>query len=285
MARPLRIEYPGAFYHITSRGNAKMPIFDDDGDRECFIDILDDAVKRFNWLVHAYCLMDNHYHLLVEAVDGILSKGMRHLNGVYTQGFNRRHDRVGHTFQGRFQSILVNRESHLLELCRYVVLNPVRAGIVKQVGQYRWSSYRATAGLEEKPEFLTVDWILSQFDMKKAEAHTAYREFVDAGIGGAPPWNELKGQSILGDREFEEKLKPALRNKSALKEISRVDRFALRPSLENIFLTMQGKMERNELIRKAHIDYGYTLSEIGRHLGLHYTTISNIIKKLLVITL
>ena len=187
MSRPLRIEYPGAFYHITSRGNAKMPIFDNDEDRECFIRILEDVVKRFNWVVHAYCMMDNHYHLLVETIDGILSKGMRHLNGVYTQCFNRRHDRVGHIFQGRFKSILVNRESHLLELCRYVVLNPVRAGMLKQMDQYRWSSYKATAGLEEKPEFLTVDWILSQFDMKKAEAEKAYKKFVHAGIGISSP--------------------------------------------------------------------------------------------------
>ena len=279
MARPLRIEYPGAIYHITSRGNAKMPIFDNDDDRECFIYILKDAVKRFNWVVHAYCMMDNHYHLLVETVDGILSKGMRHLNGLYTQCFNRRHDGVGHIFQGRFKSILVNRESHLLELCRYVVLNPVRAGMVKQVDQYRWSSYKATGGLEGNPEFLTVDWILSQFGIKKAEAQKAYRQFVNTGIGISSPWKELKGQSILGNKEFEEKLKPALSDKSALKEIPIVDRFALRPSLENIFINIQEKRERNKLIRKAHLDYGYTLSEIGNHLGLHYTTISNIVKK------
>jgi len=276
--RPLRIEYPGAFYHITSRGNAKMPIFEDDQDREGFIGILGDVVKRFNWLLHAWCMMDNHYHLLIETVDGILSKGMRHLNGVYTQSVNRRFGRVGHIFQGRFTSILVNRDSHLLELCRYVVLNPVRAGMVTHPDHYRWSSYRATAGLEEKPEFLTVDWILSQFDMKKAEAQKEYRKFVHAGGGISSPWKDLKGQ-ILGDKEFEEKLKPAMRDKSALKEISRVDRFALRPSLENIFIDIQGKAKRNELIRKAHLDYGYTLSEIGRHLELHYTTISNIVKK------
>ena len=148
--------------------------------------------------------------------------------------------------------------------------------MVKQVDQYRWSSYRATAGLEGRPEFLTVDWILSQFDMEKAEAEKAYKEFVHAGIGISSPWEDLKGQSILGDREFEEKLKPVLRDKLVLKGITRGDRIALRPPLENIFINIQGE---NGLIRKAHLDYGYTLSEIGRHLGLHYTTISNIVKK------
>ena len=232
-------------------------------------------------MIHTYCMMDNHYHLLVETVDGILSKGMRHLNCLYTQSFNRRHDRVGHIFQGRFKSILINRESHLLELCRYVVLNPVRARMAKQIDQYRWTSYRATAGLEEKPEFLTVEWILSQFDMKKSEALKAYQKFVHEGIGISSPWDDLKGQAILGDKEFEEKLKPLLRDKSSLKEITRIDRYALRPSLENIFINIQGKskQERNELIRKAHLDCGYTLTEIGKHVGLHYTTISNIIKK------
>ena len=182
----------------------------------------------------------------------------------------------------RFKSVLVNRESHLLELCRYVLLNPVRAGMVKEIDQYIWSSYRATAGLEGLPEFLTVDWILSQFDMKKAEAEKAYKKFVHAGLGISSPWEALKGQCILGDKEFEEKLKPALKDKSALKEITRVDRFALRPSLEDIFVNTleKGKDVRNGLIRKAHLDYAYTLSDIGRYLGLHYTTISNIIKKL-----
>ena len=188
---------------------------------------------------------------------------------------------MGHIFQGRFKSILVNRESHLLELCRYVVLNPVRAGMVKEIDKYRWSSYRATVGLEGKPTLLTVDWILSQFDMKKADAEKAYEKFIRAGIGISSPWEDLKGQSILGDEEFEEKLKPALKDKSTLKEITRFDRFALRPSLEDIFINKQEKAKRvrNGLIRKAHLDYGYTLSEIGRHLGLHYTTVSNIIRK------
>ena len=132
MARPLRIEYPGAVYHITSRGNARADIFLMDDDRQVFLDILGNTVEKYNWLCHAFCLLDNHYHLLIETPDPNLSLGMRQLNGVYTQTFNRTHDRVGHVFQGRYKAILVEKESHLLELCRYVVLNPVRAKMVSK---------------------------------------------------------------------------------------------------------------------------------------------------------
>ncbi len=131
MARPLRIEYPGAGYHVTARGNARGPIFFDDEDRRSFLTILGSAINHFNWLCHAYCLMENHYHLLIDTPDGNLSRGMRQLNGVYTQRVNRRYSRAGHLFQGRFKSILVDKESYLLELARYVVLNPVRAKLVK----------------------------------------------------------------------------------------------------------------------------------------------------------
>jgi len=131
MARPLRLSYPGALYHVTARGNARQAIYTDDADRQMFLLVLEDVETRYHWLCHAYCLMDNHYHLLLETPQGNLSAGMRQVNGVYTQRFNRRHGRVGHIFQGRFKAILVERESYLLELCRYLVLNPVRAGIVR----------------------------------------------------------------------------------------------------------------------------------------------------------
>ena len=134
MARPLRIEFSGALYHVTSRGDRREPIFEDNEDRVLFLGTLAEGVERFNWVCHAYCLMTNHYHLVVETPDGNLSKGMRHLNGVYTQASNRRHARVGHLFQGRFKAILVDKDSHLLELARYVVLNPVRAGMVTKPG-------------------------------------------------------------------------------------------------------------------------------------------------------
>ena len=150
MARPLRIEYPGAVYHVTSRGDERKAIFGDDCDRESFLNSLHKVVKRYNWLCHAYCLMGNHYHLIIETPDGNLSLGMRQLNGVYTQLFNKRHDRVGHLFQGRYKAILVQKDSHLQETCRYVVLNPVRAQMVEKPDQWIWSSYSATTG-QSKP--------------------------------------------------------------------------------------------------------------------------------------
>jgi len=131
MARPLRIQYAGAVYHVTSRGNGGGSMFKEDQDRLMLLNVLEDFNDRYHWFCHAYCLMDNHYHLVIETPDGNLSKGMRHLNGVYTMRFNRNHHCIGHVLQGRYKAILIQKESHLLEVCRYVVLNPVRAGIVK----------------------------------------------------------------------------------------------------------------------------------------------------------
>lgn len=281
MARPLRLEFPGAIYHLTSRGNARLPIFEDDPDREQLLATLQEVVARFNWLCHAYCLMDNHYHLIVETIEGNLSQGMRHLNGVYTQRFNRQNDRVGHVFQGRYKSILVERESYLLELSRYVVLNPVRAGMVKKPESYNWSSYRATVGLSEPPPFLTVDWVLGQFGDEQMEAREGYRLFVLAGIEENSPLKKLTAQCILGGREYIEKISPALRDKSRLIEIPRRERLAFRPDLENLLSgeALRSKKRRNRVILSAHLEYGYSLTEISRHLGLHYTTISKIVRK------
>jgi REP element-mobilizing transposase RayT len=151
MARPLRLEFPGAVYHLTSRGNARQKIFFTDADRELFLSTLSGVVRRYHWICHAYCLMANHYHLLIETPKANLSIGMRQLNGIYTQSFNRRHHRVGHLFQGRFKAIVVEKEAHLLELCRYVVLNPVRVKGGASARSWKWSSYRATAGRSSVP--------------------------------------------------------------------------------------------------------------------------------------
>ena len=166
MARPLRIEFAGALYHVTSRGDGQEAIYLGDEDREAFYAVLTEVCRRFNWMVHAECQMTNHYHLLVETPSGNLSRGMRQLNGVYTQRFNRRHSRVGHVFQGRYKAILVQKDAYLLEFSRYVVLNPVRARMVRTARDWAWSNYRATAGMARTIGSLTcrVDsaaWLLA----------------------------------------------------------------------------------------------------------------------------
>ncbi|MGH8512095.1 MAG: REP-associated tyrosine transposase [Gammaproteobacteria bacterium] len=279
MARPLRLEFPGALYHLSSRGNAREPIVLDDDDRRVFLSVMASVIKRFNWLCHAYCLMSNHYHLLVETPEANLSQGMRQLNGVYTQRFNRRRARVGHLFQGRFKAILVDRDSYLLELCRYVVLNPVRAKMVKDPLNYPWSSLRATAGLDPKPPCLTVDWVLGQFAKTASVARRRYTEFIRSGLGLSSPWEHLRGQVLLGGPGFVESLKPYLAGRRRLKDIPRAQRLLDRPSLETLFRKDESprKSQRNQRIRQAHLQYAYTLSAIARYQGLHYTTVSKIV--------
>ena len=279
MARPLRIEFAGALYHVTVRGNAWQAIFLDDADRQRFLGVLGQVVSRFHLLLHAYCLMDNHFHLVVETPEANLSQAMRQLNGVYTQAFNRGHDRVGHVLQGRFKAILVDRESYLLELSRYVVLNPVRAKITRKPDPYPWSSYQATAGLMRPPPWLTVEWLLSQFGRQREAAQRKYRAFVDEGIGQDAPWDQVQGQVLLGSERFVARLTPRLQEKRPLQEIPRTQRFAGRPPLTQLFRT-RSRMDRtgrNKVIRRAHLEHGYSLSEIGRAVNLHYSTISRIV--------
>jgi putative transposase len=271
MARPLRVEFSGAIYHLTSRGNARQKVFFTETDRELFLDTLSQVVSRYGWICHAYCLMANHYHLLVETPKGNLSLGMRQLNGMYTQSFNRRHNRVGHLFQGRFKAILVEKECYLLELCRYIVLNPVRVKGKGEIGAWKWSSYRATAGLASVPEFLSTDWILEQFGKKRAKAQKQYRAFVREGLENRP-WEELKGQIYLGSEAFIERHSP--RNQE-LKEIPRVQLKAVKPSLERIF-AKSGK----RAIVQAYKEHGYRLQEIAAHLGVHYATVSRRLKQM-----
>jgi REP element-mobilizing transposase RayT len=278
MARPLRIEFPGAVYHVTSIGNARQDIFIDDEDRGSFLDLLSIVVERFNWLCHAYCLMGNHYHLLIETLDGNLSKGMRELNGLCTQGFNQRYRRVGHLFQARYKAILVEKDNHLLSLCRYVVLNPVRVGLIERPEQWRWSSYRATIGLAKRVSFLTIDWILSQFDGKKRVAMEKYKRFVMEGIDKESPWETLRGQIFYGTEEFIKQLSGLLDEKGNIKEVPRLQRYVARPPLSELFKGKRGKA-KDKTIYNAYVRYGYTMKEISDQLGIHYATISRAIKR------
>jgi len=278
MARPLRIEYPGAVYHVTCRGNARQNIFKGNKDRDYFLDLLTRIRDRFRWLCHAYCLMDNHYHLVIETPDANLAKGMRQLNGMYTQHYNWRHQKTGHVFQGRYKAIIVDKDAYLLELCRYVVLNPVRAHAVDRPEDWKWSSYRATAGIDDALPLLTTEWLLAQFSDTRKRACGLYRKFVGKGIAGASPWEELKGQVFLGDTSFIEQVKGSREGVKRNREIPRCQREAHRPELTVLFAEATSRELRNKAMYAAHVVHRYTLQEIGDHVGLHYTTVSRIIR-------
>ena len=276
MARPLRVEYPGAVYHITSRGNGGECVFLEDGDRLVFLEILCKTANRYGWLCHAYCLMGNHYHLLLETPDPNLSRGMRQLNGVYTQYVNRRLRRSGHLFQGRFKAILLEKESHLLELSRYIVLNPLRAGMAATVEEWHWSSYRGTVGLEKLLPCLETGWLLSHFSDDREIAIQRYRQFVSDGIfSGVNPLADVRGQVMLGSQEFHTLIAPLLDDVSRQREIPRSQRMSERPSLECL-LEGKDRHGRNEGIHSAVTLWGYTQKEVADHLSLHYSTVSRI---------
>ncbi|MEK6802083.1 MAG: transposase [Nitrospirota bacterium] len=272
MARPLRLSFPGAVYHVTSRGNARHDIVADDRDRSQWLSLLAHVVDRYGWICHAYCLMDNHYHLLIETPKPNLSLGMRQLNGRYTQAYNLRHEQVGHVFQGRFTAILVEKDAHLLELCRYVVLNPVRAKIVSHPRLWAWSSYRATVGETKAPGWLTTDWILSQFGQRAGPAQERYRTFVAEGRGEPGPWEQLTGQIYLGSEKFVAQHQP----NRVIRDIPRRQTQAQRPSLETLF-QQKGNLEKT--IHQAYRQYGYRLAEIADHLGVHAATVSRRLKR------
>ena len=279
MSRPLRIEYSGAIYHVTSRGTGRRKVFLDDEDREVFLSTLAWVVDRFGWVCHAYCLMDNHFHLVIETPQPNLSKGMRQLNGVYTQNFNLRHRKTGHLFQGRFKAILVERDGYLLELARYVVLNPVRTKTVRKPGEYAWSSYRATVGLEPAPQGLSISWMMSQFAKKKPVARKRYADFVLSGIGQPSPWQFLRGQVLLGSDKFVERMAPLL-NGNKQKEKAKRKELGRRPTLKKLLSGIKTMEARNQAIALAYLDHGYTLAEVGDAVGLHYATVSRIIKSI-----
>lgn len=276
MSRPLRIEYPGALYHVMARGNARQPIFLDRTDRLRILRVFDHVRDRFRVVFHGHCLMDNHYHLVLETPEGNLSRAMRQLNGVYSQSFNRRHDRVGHLFQGRYKSVLVEKDNHLLELARYVVLNPVREGLVERPEDWEWSSYRATVGLAPCPTFLTIDDLLGFFGSNRSTARRRFRTFIEqsieSGAGCEPP-----SPPVLGSKAFAEasrRLAPRISDSS---EIPMRERHFTRPSLEEMFGVFVSRSDRNRLIVEAHCSHGYSMKEIADASGLHRSTISRIV--------
>ena len=275
MARPLRLEFAGALYHVTSRGDGREDIYLDDEDREVWLQVLGEVCSRYNWVCHAYCLMTNHYHILIETPESNLSLGMRQLNGVYTQQLNKRHNRVGHVFQGRYKGILVDKEAYLLELARYIVLNPVRARMVHWAQQWRWSSYRATAGMESIQPWLNVEWLLSGFARRRKTAFERYQRFVEEGKNQPPPWESLKNQVFLGDAAFVEKMQSLQDGDKVLDEVPSSQR---RPLAKPLIHYEKATPSRNEAIVAAWQSGGYKMKEIADHFNLHYSSVSKIIK-------
>lgn len=277
MSRPVRIEFPGATYHVTSKGKNGQAVFKDEEDKGVFLNIVGSVVERFGWLLHTYVLMDDHYHLVIEIPSANLSKGMRQLNGVYTQHANRRHGQEGPLFHGRFKSVLFEKRKYLLPVCRHVVANPARVNGVKGFAAYRWSSYRALAGRARKLPCLHTDEILGSFGKREKHSQRKYSEYVKEGLAAPSPLRNRTSQVLLGSPRFVNEMKPILLGEALARRGPKAAR--QKRTLNALFkgVSHKTRRERNDLIKKAHLDHGYTLMEIGGHLGLHYTTVSKVI--------
>ncbi len=237
MARPLRVEYPGAFYHVINRGNNQEKIFKNDRDREKFLEYLEKANERFSIIIHTYCLMSNHFHLLVGTPDANLSQAMQWINVSYATYFNRKRGRAGHLFQGRFKAILIDADEYLKHLSRYIHLNPVRAKLVSGPSEYQWSSYSAFIGKAKKPVFLESDWLLSNFGKNKKVAKKNYKDFVETADYKTleNPSRQVVEGFILGEKDFVTWVKDTfLSKKQDNKEIPQLKRLKPKIQLETV---------------------------------------------------
>ena len=237
MARPLRVEYPGAFYHVINRGNHGEDIFETPRDYKKFLEYLGKAAERFAIIVHAYCLMPNHYHLLLQTPEANLSAAIQWINVSYAGYYNRKHQRSGHLFQGRFKAFLIDADEYLLPLSRYIHLNPIRAKIATNPAKYAWSSYPAIVGKAKIPEFLRTDYFLAYFGEKTAEAIRSCRAFVEGADLQSlkSPSEQAVGGLILGNGEFVNRVKKEfLSAKEGEKEIPQLRELRPRASLERI---------------------------------------------------
>ena len=292
MARPLRIEFPGAVYHVTSRGDRREPIYRDDDDRLAQLDVIAQAMDRFDAQVLAYCLMGNHYHLVLHTRRPNLSRLMRHVNGVYTQVFNRQHGLVGHLLQGRFKAILVDRDAYLLALCRYVERNPVAAGSVAQPEDWPWSSCRAHLGLEGTPPWLDTDglqgYLLAREPMTRGDRQQAARLYAklvtQADPGDDAFWSTaLRQQIFLGDEAFaqrmQEKAEPLRRAAPDVPRPQRrsvADTPAARERVLNECLQRCGG-DRAATLHAAYREHGMTMTALAPLAGLSVSRVSRLI--------
>lgn len=261
---------------MTARGDRREKIYEDDADREQFLALLGDVVARFNWRCHAYCLMSNHYHLVIETPDANLSKGMRQLNGVFTQWSNRHHQRTGHLFQGRFKAVLVDTDNYLLELTRYVVLNPVRAHMVESPGDWPWSSYLATTGQVDVPDWLETDALLAQFGTGRSRAVAAYERFVAEGVGAESIWRHLNRQVFLGGDAF---VAQAQKSAALRPDDINIPRMQRRPPASPLSEIAKAHPDRDEAMCAAWETGEYSYTQIAKHFGVHFTTVGRIVRR------
>lgn len=286
MARPLRIEFAGALYHVTSRGDRREPIYRDDQDRSLHLGLIGQAMGRFDARVLAYCLMGNHYHLVVLTLEPNLARLMRHINGVYTQAYNHRHGLVGHLFQGRYKAIVVDSHAYLLTVCRYVERNPVAAGLVARPAQWPWSSCRAHGLLAPAPPWLDSDGVYAQLlgrsaatPAERRRAAELYVAEAEGGVAGFSWAGALRQQIFLGDDDFiarmQRQLPPGWQVTS---EIPHAQRRA--PPLAGPFgvqALMAGGTGRNRAMLLAYRTHGMTMTAIAQELGLSVSRVSRLI--------
>jgi putative transposase len=277
MGRPLRIEYAGALYHITSRGNERRKIFLEDGDRKKFLGILEDYHDRYGILIHSYVLMDNHYHLILETPKGNLLKVMHGLNGGYTGYFNRKYGRFGHLFQGRYKGIIIDKDSYLIPLSRYVHLNAVRARVVERPEQYRWSSYSGYIGRGKEYGWVEYSWILSQFGSRRLGAKKKYREYTEEALKKKVenPLKSLHSQVILGREEFIRRIRGMLTGKALSHEIIERKRLLEYPLLVEVVKAVAKAFKVNEEVIRGRGGRANKARRAALYIAQRYTGLSN----------
>jgi putative transposase len=270
MTRPLRLEFPGALYHVTSRGNRRNSIYIDDADRRAWLRVLGRVCERHQFVIHSFCQMTNHYHLLLETVEPNLSTGMRQLNGLYSQYFNWRHKLAGHLFQGRYKAILVQKETYLLELSRYIVLNPLRAKVVSSLDGWQWSSHPYFVSKEQPPAWLERNWLLSRFGNAPTEAVSAYQMFVLQGVDKTSPLTATRHQVLLGDDTFVAAHQELQRSEEVV-EVVRTERRAVALPLVEYEARYA---DRNEAMARAYLSHAFTMPQIAQAFNVSAKTVS-----------
>ncbi|MCU1383060.1 MAG: hypothetical protein JWL71_1757 [Acidobacteria bacterium] len=278
MARPLRLHIPGALYHVMSRGNARQQIFVDDEDYEYFLHRLAVTSARFGARTVTYCLMKNHFHVLLESGPLPLSRMMQQLNSSYSQRFNVRHERVGHVLQGRFKAPIIDGDAYFLRVLRYIALNPVRSHLVAHPGDWPWSSYRALAGLAPPPPFLAADVVWDAFGVDRVRACERFAAFTAAGLTDG---DEVPSRALVsGSDAFVARVATAAERYADEGEVIYAERFACRPGLDRLFADATDAAALDRSMRAAFEQYGYTLREIGGVIGRSPATVCKRIRRI-----